>query len=215
MLTLGLDDAGRGPVIGPMVIAGVLIEESEILKLKALKVKDSKLHTKKQRENLFEQIIKTVKGYKIIKIYPKEIDFALNSPDLNLNKLEALKFAEIINYLKPDKAIIDCPSPNINSYKEFLESHLTVKTNLIVEHKADLNHVIVAAASILAKYTRDKEVEEIEKKYGPIGSGYMSNPICQEFTKNNWEKHPEIFRHSWTPYKNHKNNKHQKSLQDF
>ena len=94
-----------GPVIGPMVMAGVLIEEKDLPKLKSLGVKDSKLLTKEKREELFKKIIKTVKKYKIIIIPPKEIDNALESDHLNLNWLEAHKSAEIINRLKPNKAI--------------------------------------------------------------------------------------------------------------
>ena len=198
-----------------MILAGISIEESDIHKLKELKVKDSKLLTKKQRYNLYDKILKVVKDHKIIIVYPPEIDNALDSPDMNLNWLEAVKFAEIINYLKPDQAIVDCPSPNIRAYTEYLEALLKHKTKLICEHKADKNFLECSSASILAKVTRDREVEKIEKKYGKIGSGYMSNPQCQEFLKENWEKHPEIFRHSWAPYKNHKNNKHQKSLEEF
>src|SRR3989344_7240481 len=140
-----------------MVIAGISIEESDISKLKELGVKDSKLHSKKQRYDLYDKIIKIAKDHKIIIIYPPEIDNALESPDLNLNWLEAIKFAEVIDYLKPDQAIIDCPSPNIRAYTEYLESLLKHKTKLVCEHKADLNHLPCAAASILAKVTRDRE----------------------------------------------------------
>ena len=86
---------------------------------------------------------------------------------------------------------------------------------LICIHKADLKHVEVGAASILAKVTRDREMEKIQKKYGNCGPGYPSNKITQEFLKKNWEKHPEIFRKTWVSYKNHKNMKHQKKLEDF
>ena len=89
------------------------------------------------------------------------------------------------------------------------------KLNLICAHKADVNFKIVSAASILAKVTRDREVEKIKKKYGNIGSGYMADPITKKFFDENFEKHPEIFRKTWTPYKNHVNNKNQKKLDEF
>src|SRR3989338_6116225 len=132
MIIAGADDAGRGPVVGPMIIAGISIEESDIPKLKELGVKDSKLHTKKQRYDLYDKILKVVKDHKILIIYPLEIDNALESPDLNLNWLEAIKFAEVINYLKPDKAIIDCPSPNIKAYTEYLYNLIKNKTTQLV-----------------------------------------------------------------------------------
>ncbi len=216
-LICGIDEAGRGPVIGPMVMAGVIIDDKDTAKLKQLGVKDSKLLAAKQREALFPKIIKTVKDYKIIIIPAKEIDDALESDDLNLNWLEAHKAAEIINKLNPEKVIVDSPSNNCEAYTRYLRNLLNKPKSLqlICIHKADVKHPEVSAASILAKVTRDKEMEEIQKKYGNTGPGYMSNEITQKFLKENWEKHPEIFRHSWVSYKNHKEAKHQKTLEDF
>ena len=147
VLISGIDEAGRGPVIGPLVIAGVSIEEKDLNKLKRFGVRDSKLLSPRQREDLFDKIINTVKKYKVIIIQPDEIDSALKSKNLNLNWLEAIKSAEIINSLKPKKVIVDCPSNNITAYKNFLRKHLgNKKTKLVLEHKADLKYVIVSAA---------------------------------------------------------------------
>jgi ribonuclease HII len=214
-LICGIDEAGRGPVIGPMVMAGVLIEKSDIPKLKALGVKDSKLLTKQKREFLFTKIKSTVKSHKIIIISPQEIDKALESESLNLNWLEAHKSAEIINKLKPDKAILDCPSNNIKAYRDYVKALLKNKVELVVEHKADINYLESGAASILAKVTRDREIEKIQKKYGNCGPGYPSNEITQKFLKENWEKYPEIFRKTWSSYKKHKDAKNQKTLGNF
>ncbi len=212
----GLDDAGRGPIIGPMVLAGVSIEESDLPKLEELDIKDSKLLTQKKREFLYEKIIKVVKDYKIILVPPEEIDDALNSPNLNLNWLEAIKFAQIINYLNADKAIVDCPSPNIKSYSNYLMMLLKNKNiKLMCEHKADFNHKIVGASSILAKCAREEEVAKLKKKYGDIGSGYMADPKTKKFFDENFEKHSEIFRKTWTPYSDHVNNKFQKKLEEY
>ena len=212
----GIEDAGRGPIIGPMVLAGVSIDEDKITELKEMKVKDSKLLTPKKRQELYSKIIAVAKDYKIIIVEPKEIDEALESDSLNLNWLEAIKFAQIINYLKPDKAIVDCPSPNIKAYKEYLMVYLKDKNiDLICEHKADVNYPIVSASSIIAKVTRDREVEKLKKKYGDFGSGYLADPKTKKFFDENWEKHPEIFRKTWTPYKDHINGKDQKKLGEF
>jgi len=212
----GIEDAGRGPIIGPMVLAGVSIDEDKITELKEMKVKDSKLLTPKKRQELYSKIIAVAKDYKIIIVEPKEIDEALESDSLNLNWLEAIKFAQIINYLKPDKAIVDCPSPNIRAYKEYLMVYLKDKNiDLICEHKADVNYPIVSASSIIAKVTRDREVEKLKKKYGDFGSGYLADPKTKKFFDENWEKHPEIFRKTWTPYKDHINGKDQKKLGEF
>src|SRR3989338_7293360 len=154
----GIDESGRGPVIGPMVIAGVVVTEDKLDELKNLGVKDSKLLSARKREYLFDKITEKADKYEIIIVYPKEIDETLRHPSLNLNILEKLKIADIINKLKPDKAIIDCPSPNANAFKMQLKAELSYKPELIVEHKADTNYVIVGAASVLAKVTRDREI---------------------------------------------------------
>ena len=215
MFIAGIDEAGRGPVIGPMVMAGAMFDEKDIPRLKAMGVKDSKLLTREKRDELFVEIKKIAKSYEIIITGPKEIDSALESDHLNLNWLEAHKTAEIINKLKPGKVTVDSPSNNCSAYASYLKKLLKHKTELECINKADLLHVYVGAASILAKVTRDREMDNIQKKYGNCGPGYMSNETTQKFLAENWEKHPEIFRHSWTSYKNHQNMKHQKKLEDF
>jgi ribonuclease HII len=217
VLVLGIDEAGRGPVIGPMVIAGVSIDEKDIDKLKKLGVKDSKLLSPKQREDMFDKIISIVKKYKSIITPPEEIDSALRSESLNLNWLEAIKSAEIINFLNPEKAIIDCPSNNIMAYKNFLKKHLKdKKTELVLEHKADFKYPIVSAASIIAKVTRDNEIKKIQKKIRePIGSGYPSDPVTINFLEKNYNNYQGIFRKEWAPWKKLNKKKKQKSLKDF
>lgn len=215
MIILGVDEAGKGPVIGPLVIVGCTIEENKQSKLTEIGVKDSKLLAHKKRIELAKEIKKLVKGYEIIIIPPQEIDHHLETDGTNLNWLEANKTIEIINILNPEKAIIDCPSPNLRAYKEYLLERINNKSiNLITEHNAEKNP-IVAAASILAKVVREEEVESLKKKYGDFGPGYMSNEITQKYLKENWEKHPEIFRKSWSPYKDLKNLKNQKKIDEF
>lgn len=216
-LILGLDEAGRGPLIGPLVMAGVLIEKNDESKLKSLGVKDSKLLTKEKREELFDSIIKISKKHKIIITDVEEIDKAVNGEkNLNLNKLEGNKIIKIINELKPDTAIIDCPSNNKEAFKKYLKAKIKPKTKLILEHKADYKYPIVAAASILAKVTRDNEIEKLKNKINlDFGSGYPSDPKTIEFLNNHYKTHKDIFRKSWTTYKNKIYSKNQTSLGDF
>src|SRR3989338_5794529 len=149
MKVLGIDEAGRGPVIGPLIIGGVMIEDGEEDKING--VKDSKLLSHKKRIELDKKIRENAE-FIIIEVPPKEIDEALESDTLNLNWLEAHKKAEIINALNPDKAIIDCPSPNCKAYEKYLRDLLTNKgTKLVVEHKADVNYPTCSAASIIEK----------------------------------------------------------------
>jgi len=215
MRIVGIDEAGRGPLIGPMVMAGVLIDESKDENLINLGVKDSKLIIPSKREILYDKIIKLVDRYHIIKVPPKEIDDALNSPDINLNWLEAIKTAEIINELKPEKAFVDCPSNNIPAYTDYLQNLLNVKCELVVEHKADEKYPSSSAASILAKVTRDREIAKLKMEYGNIGSGYPSDPATKEFLLKNYKKYPEIFRRTWQSYKKVAEEQKQKNLGEF
>ncbi|MBS3172618.1 ribonuclease HII [Candidatus Woesearchaeota archaeon] len=213
---LGIDEAGRGPVIGPMVMAGVLISEADEKKLKELGVKDSKLLTPKKREELFDKIKKIAKDYEIIIIPPKEIDEAVESQESNLNRLEVIKSAMIINKFNPNLTILDCPTVSTHKYEEEIRFYLKNKElKLKAENKADVNYPVVSAASILAKVTRDREIEKLKEKYGDIGPGYPSNEITKKFIKENWNKHPEIFRKSWATFKNIERKKDQKNLVDF
>ncbi|MFH1916598.1 MAG: ribonuclease HII [Nanoarchaeota archaeon] len=213
----GVEEAGRGPIIGPMVMCICTIEESEEFELKALGVKDSKLLTPEQRERLF-LLIKSMTKSKIVIIPPKEIDAAVESKTMNLNWLEAKTTAKLIASLKPDKAILDCPSNNIKAYTDYVRKGLPEKQKkmeIISEHKADVNHPIVSAASILAKVTRDKEIEKIQKTYKvEFGSGYPSDPRTIAFVKENWNLYP-FFRKSWETYKKVAMEKTQKKLGEF
>ena len=196
---LGIDEAGRGPVMGPLVMAGVMIEEGDEHLLG--EVKDSKLLSHSRRMQLDNQI-KSNSQYKIIEVSPQEIDAALNSTDLNLNWLEAHKQAEIINELQPDKAIIDCPSTNCEAYEKYLQALISNKNiQLVVENKADMNYPTCSAGSILAKVRREERVSELKEKYGDTGSGYPADPKTKAFIKQNWNKHPEIFRKTWSTFK--------------
>jgi len=210
---LGIDEAGRGPVISDLVIAGVMIEEGNEKDIE--EAKDSKLLSHKVRLELDKKIREKTK-FLVLEVSPLEIDEALLSDHLNLNWLEAHKQAEIINQLKPDKAIIDCPSPNCKAFENYLRDLLDNKeTELIVEHKADMKYQTCAAASILAKVRREDIMEEIRKKYGDTGTGYPADPKTKKFVAENWQKHPEIFRKTWSTFKNHAKMKNQKKIDEF
>lgn len=211
--TLGIDEAGRGPVIGPLVIAGVVTtpEIDEILA--AAGVKDSKMIAPKKRDSLFNLVMEKSLAYHIIIVSPKEIDSREQS-GLNLNQLEAVTgikiMAEIQKKSSCRRVIIDSPSNNPQAFTEYIKSYLNSKEwEIISEIKADQNHICVSAASILAKVTRDRIIADIEKdvqkKFGSnvfLGSGYPSDPATVLFLKNYWNKVDDIFRKSWASYKN-------------
>lgn len=193
------------------------MEDKDLPKLQALNPKDSKLLTPKQRSIMYKRIVKVAKIYKILVIEPIEIDQELNSDSSNLNWLEAKKTADLINELNADTVYIDCPSPNISAYSKYLKNLLKKQTTtLVCDHKAESKYALVAAASILAKVTRDKEIKELQKVIPEdIGSGYPSDPITQKFLKENHEKYPELFRKTWAPYKQIINGKKQSLLKKF
>lgn len=215
MIIAGCEEAGRGPVIGPMVMAICAMDEKHLFKLDIIGVKDSKLLSPLQRENMFEKI-KQVTDFKIIIISPSEIDDALNDPSMNLNKLEGTTSAKLINSIKLDKVILDCPSNNISNYRDYVRSLVdNKKIKIVAEHKADLNFPIVSAASILAKVIRDREIEKLKKKHNvDFGSGYPADPKTISFLRNNWDKY-SFFRKTWKTYKKVAENKKQKGLSDY
>lgn len=211
---LGIDEAGKGPVIGPMIIAGVMIHDGKEVELGA--VKDSKLLAHKKRIEL-NHLIQAHSEFKIIEVSPQEIDNAVDpeNKSLNLNWLEAHKQAEIINHFNPDIVIIDCPHPVPKKYEDYIKKLVNKKDiKYIVEHKADVNYPVCSAASIIAKVRREEEMDKIKKKYGNAGPGYPANPVTQKFVKENFKKYPEIFRKSWSTFKNVEkaNDKNQKKL---
>ena|SRR3989344_3754224 len=208
-LTLGIDDAGRGPVIGSMILAGVLLDKNSETILKKYNITDSKLLTHPFRVSLAKLIKESALNFHIVKSTPEEIDSAVESK-LNLNTLEAIKAAEIINALNDNKSkiqvIVDCPSVNTKKWRTTLISFIKHSENLNIkcEHKADFNHFSVSAASIIAKVTREEEVEKIKKQYGEIGSGYPSDPYTKDFLKTHGKSLSSsgIFRKSWATWKN-------------
>jgi len=220
MLTLGIDDAGRGPAIGPMVLAGVLVDKEIEKQFVKLDIRDSKTLLPKRREQLAKLIQQQAIAYNTILISVDEID-GKNNDKLNLNQREAVAASMIINKLNKKKeqikVVIDCPSTNISAWKEYLEQFILGKSNLsiICRHKADVDNIVVAAASILAKTTRDAEINKLKKQIGvDFGSGYPSDPTTRKFIYEYYEKFKGkgIFRESWSTIKKHKSYKTQKKL---
>jgi len=213
----GIDEAGRGPVIGPLVICGTLIETKQKNKLKKLGIKDSKLLSPKKREEIYEQIKDSVE-HEVIAIKPDEIDKSVSKNELN--KLEAKHSGIIVEKLRASTAILDCPTANKLGYSKDVREFMNKdnKCKLICEFKADLNYIEVACASIIAKVTRDNIIKEMHKEYGDFGSGYPSDPKTKEFVSKNYKKYkdePELFRKQWQTYKDAVEKNKQKSLGDF
>jgi ribonuclease HII len=203
MLVAGVDEAGRGCVIGPLVVAGVALQRDDLPRLAELGVKDSKLLTPKKREELYPEILRLTQSH-TIKVPPNEIDKAVFSARRlhKLNRLEAQTMAAVINALKPDEAYVDAADVVENRFKLHIRERLETKTRIISRHKADRIYPVVSAASIIAKVERDREIASLRLEFGDFGSGYLTDERTMNFLKQLLCKngdYPACVRKSWKP----------------
>jgi len=211
MLIAGIDEAGRGPVIGPMVIAGIVISDTKLELLEDLGVKDSKQLTFEERESLYNKIIKIVDRYLVKIIPPQKIDEYVFRNKLNILELETM--VNIINDLQPNVVYIDSPSKNTKKVVEYIYSKINNKNiKILAENRADSKYSIVSAASIVAKVIRDREIQKIKELTGiDFGSGYPSDPKTREAIKKYYRELQDYIRKSWKTVRNSE----QKSLLEF
>ncbi len=197
MQICGVDEAGRGSMLGPLVVAGITISKSKIKLLKKLGVRDSKKLSPTAREHLYKKIIETVDDYHVIRIPPRVIDKSVANH--SLNHLEAKYMARVISKLSPSTAFVD--SCDVNSKRFGKEiSELTSNTKIRSYHQADSKFVTVSAASILAKVSRDRAIMRLGKNHD-IGSGYPSDPKTKMFVKKSLRRNRDMpfLRKSWKP----------------
>jgi ribonuclease HII len=198
MKIAGIDEAGKGPVIGPLVVCGFALKKEMLEELKKLGVRDSKRLSKGKRDELFDLLLK-LGECEIVVIHPDELDRLMEEKTINEVLFES--FGRIIAKLKPELAYIDSPDVKPERLREKLESRDVV---IISEHKADEKYPIVAAASIIAKVVRDDEIEKLKKAYGDFGSGYASDERTREFLRGYLERNgcfPPCVRKSWKTLK--------------
>ncbi|NOZ83171.1 MAG: ribonuclease HII [Euryarchaeota archaeon] len=188
MLIAGVDEAGRGPVLGSMIIACITCTEDEIAELERLGVRDSKKLTPARREQIFEAL--SSYRWKIEEVTPEEIDRRFEAgKSLNAIQIEAVR--RLLAAMKPDVAYIDSIG---RSRCRSLSAHCRV----IVESRADERYPVVSAASIIAKVLRDRKLEELRREYGDFGSGYPSDPKTLAFLKSHYPQLPHFVRRSWS-----------------
>ncbi len=193
----GIDEAGRGPVIGPMVIAKVCGKQETFQNLGA---RDSKLLSERRREAIFEKFKELGVHFQYFIVSEEEIDRAVSMNRLNL--LEADYISKLVE--KGHSYIVDCPDVNEARFKDLLIEKTGV-TDIISEHKADFNYPVVSAASIVAKVIREEQVALIRKEIGNFGSGYPADPITRSFLLNYINekgKLPPHTRKSWKTVRN-------------
>ena len=194
---LGIDEAGRGSVLGPMVIAGVIVPEKMEKVLERMGVKDSK-RLAPHRRTILSRKLKKMFEYEVVVISAREID-EMRAEGINLNEIEKNAMESILIKMNPEKAIVDAVDVKAERFQENLRKDTGV--NVIAEHKADDKYIEVSAASIIAKAERDKQIEEINKEFiksGGIGSGYPSDPKTKDFLTNyTYDEMPDFVRRSW------------------
>ena len=193
----GVDEAGKGPVIGPLVVAAVKVDNAK--DIENLGFKDSKQLTPKKR-NEFAELIKREFPYAVEIIEPVVVDEYRRENKLNLLNREA--FERLISKLNPKVAYVDAADVNENRFGNEIKKGLTNQndTDVISMHKADAKIPVVAAASIIAKETREKEIERMKHRIGDFGSGYPSDEKTIKFLKSFYAdngKWPEGTRKSW------------------
>ncbi len=195
----GVDEAGRGSVMGPLVVGVVYVENDDFLK--DIGVKDSKKLTPKTREKMYDSIIDGADHWCTVIVSSEEIDEQRKR--ISLNEIELNMFAEGTSKWASDEVYADCPDINETSFSERLSALLGRDAGIIARHKADDTYPVVSAASIVAKVTRDRMIEDLRKEFGTnIGSGYPSDHYTMDFIKSWVDERgcaPPHVRTSWEP----------------
>ncbi|MDK2893098.1 ribonuclease HII [Methanohalophilus sp.] len=203
MRIAGIDEAGKGPVIGPMCIGGVLTEEDKLHSINNLGVADSKKLSPSRREDLALKIEKYALKIFVLEISPSQIDELRRI--MTMNEIMVVGFSKVLENLQPDTAYVDAADVKAERFGKKLTENYTQNVSkpitIVSEHKADDKYPIVSAASIIAKVTRDRRVAELRKKIGiDFGSGYPSDKKTKDFLENWVQEYgslPDFVRHSW------------------
>jgi ribonuclease HII len=192
----GVDEAGRGPVIGPLVVAAVMVDDDTVLR--SIKVKDSKQLTPVKRDELALEIRRNARvEVEIIEAVRLDEMMAIES----LNDIEVRAFASLISTMKADLVYADACDVDPKRFSRNIRGHLKYNPQMVCEHKADERYPVVSAASIIAKTVRDRRVKEIGMELGQsIGSGYAHDEVSLAFLEN-WIKEkgdvPPHTRRTW------------------
>lgn len=193
---LGIDEAGRGCVLGDLVVGGFLFEGPDCGPLAEAGATDSKKLSAKRRLAVRAKL-EPLGEVHIRRITPTQIDAG------NLNRLEEDAIIDLIRTTRPDCVIIDAlgaPSTlprTVERLQRAVAPHVCVWT---MEPKADLNHPVCGAASIVAKTTRDLALHELIEVHGTLGSGYPSDPKTRSWLQQHsdtGEPWPDFVRTRW------------------
>lgn len=201
---VGVDEAGRGPVIGPMVIAICALTDKDKRWCAEHNVTDSKLIAPAKRDKLADAL-KQRCWHAMAVIHPPEIDAAVRDRKVTLNGLEIKYMAELIKLFyqtypeTPAEIMIDAPVRKTMPFRRllaYLSSWPDINT-LKAENRADLSYRHVGAASIIAKAQRELLMRELRDELKQdIGCGYAHDPLSVAYVKSAKPGDPYI-RWSW------------------
>ena len=203
----GLDEAGRGCLLGPLVVAGVSVTEAGARELREIGVRDSKMLSRSQREALYPEILSVARRAYWLGISPGEIDkVVLRGIRLRkLNYLEAVYFARVIDALGARRVTVDASDIIPGRFRDDILANLGTHCEVTALHKADRNFPVVSAASIIAKVERDRAVAKLREEHGDFGSGYPSDPLTRAFFRDRMKRGeplPGYVRRSWKTWLN-------------
>lgn len=193
-MQLGVDEAGKGPVLGSMFAAAVRADPTVLPD----DVDDSKQVAQSRREELAATIRNRADAVAIAEIPVERID----DPETDMNGLTVAAHAEALSELAREglPGYVDAGETNAVRFERRVTRRLTTAVDLRAEHRADETYPIVSAASILAKVARDAHVETLADEYGDIGSGYPGDETTRTFLREFVHEHetlPACARESW------------------
>lgn len=198
MVFCGVDEAGRGSVMGPLVVGAVFVESDDALR--GFGVRDSKRLTPRARERIYDEITASSEWTTVV---ASAEDIDLRRKEMSLNEIELRMFVEAVSMHRADIAYVDCPDVNESAFASRMGMVLDSRMTIIAKHKADDTYPVVSAASIVAKVTRDRMMEDIRTEFGTnIGSGYPSDHYTMDFIREWIEENGSAPRHvrtSWEP----------------
>lgn len=200
----GVDEAGRGPVLGPMVIAICALTDRDRRWCATHNVTDSKLIPSAKRDKLAKALRERC-WFATAVIQPSEIDEAVRNRSVTLNGLEIKHMADLIRQFhaahpdSPAEVMVDAPVRKtlpFRSLLQYLSGWPDINT-LKAENEADLWHRHVGAASIIAKAERERLMRELKENLGrDIGCGYAHDALSVAYVRSAAKDDPHV-RWTW------------------
>jgi len=179
---VGIDEAGRGAWLGPLVVGAVAVDRGALSRVAATGARDSKTLTPARREEILARLEQCAR-VRSVAIAPEEID--RHVAEGRLNELEARVFGSLAGGFAPAEARVDACDANARRFGATVARHAGPEVRVLSRHHADALDPLVGAASVVAKVHRDRAIGELARQLGAdIGSGYPSDPVTIEFVRS-------------------------------